>query len=440
MPADPKNDLMLSGRIAQSVKALTEFWSTQDQEEAQPIPIEVEDMGAMRALADEQWVSDGPEIYRDPTGPGDLALSRWEGQPASPAGASNTELVPDRGIMPYCAVGKLFMTFDGARFVGSAWTIADSAVFTAGHCLYDANRGGWADNILFVPQYAGGAEPIGRWAGVQLASLRGWTENRDFRYDLAAFKTDRPIAPATGTTGWLANADPNQGAITGAGYPASGRFDGRSMWRSTGANRGGANPIQMFNDMTGGCSGGPWEIWRNGLPLANGINSFRYNADPASLYSPYFGEGFLNVYGWARQPAVGLGLDVLVHLENIGDAQYSENQWAGTSGQSRRLEGFQIGPSDPTADLSWEYMAHLEGTGDTGWIPAGQFVGTRGQSRRLEGFAIRLTGPQSGNYTIQYRAHLQNIGNTQQFADGAFCGTRGQSRRVEAILVRVVPR
>jgi hypothetical protein len=136
----------------------------------------------------------------------------------------------------------------------------------------------------------------------------------------------------------------------------------------------------------------------------------------------------------------GVKLDILVHLQNIGDQSARENEFAGTRGQSRRLEGFQISFDEPAADLSMRYMAHLQDVGDVPFVNAGQFVGTRGQSRRLEGFAIELTGPAAGNYNVFYMAHLQDVGDTGFFQNGQFCGTRGQFRRVEGILVRVEPR
>lgn len=136
----------------------------------------------------------------------------------------------------------------------------------------------------------------------------------------------------------------------------------------------------------------------------------------------------------------GLSLRVLVHLQNIGDAYYIDNEFAGTRGQSRRLEGFQIEISSAIPDLSIEYMAHLQNIGDTGWVPEGQFIGTRGQSRRLEGFAVRLTGANAANYDVIYMAHLQNLADTAYFRNGEFCGTRGQSRRLEGLLIRIQPK
>jgi tyrosinase len=140
---------------------------------------------------------------------------------------------------------------------------------------------------------------------------------------------------------------------------------------------------------------------------------------------------------------VGPRLDVLVHLEGIGDRSFRECEFAGTKGQARRLEGFQVNLQvnfdPPIPGLGMEYMAHIQDQGDTPWVQTGQFVGTRGQARRLEGFAIRLTGPEAPNYKVSYMAHIQERGDTSFFQNGQFCGTRGQALRVEGISVSVQP-
>jgi Bacterial surface proteins containing Ig-like domains len=134
------------------------------------------------------------------------------------------------------------------------------------------------------------------------------------------------------------------------------------------------------------------------------------------------------------------GLRTLVHIQDIGDRTFSEGAVAGTTGQSRRLEGFQINLDSPIPGLSMEYMAHIEGIGDTSWVREGQYIGTKNQSRRIEGFAIRLTGSQASKYDVFYQAHVEGIGNTPRAGNGQFSGTRGQSRRVEAISVWVQPK
>jgi uncharacterized protein YjdB len=130
----------------------------------------------------------------------------------------------------------------------------------------------------------------------------------------------------------------------------------------------------------------------------------------------------------------------LVHLQDIGDAPLQDGMWAGTKGQSRRLEGFSINFVAPTRGLGLAYMCHLQDVGDVQWMPGGSFCGTRGQSRRLEGFAIRLIGVDAAYYDVFYSCHLQDIGDVGPFKDGAYCGTRGQSRRLEAMQVWVQPK
>lgn len=302
--ADNPNELEISETLLSDKAALNEYWTEEALNEAIPIPVDLDrDAETAALLAEKEWSAEGELEMNAPLGPDGQVISGWDPQPNCPATGPNTEKVPNHSIIPYSPVGKLFMTFDGNNYVGSAWTIAGSGVFTAGHCVYDSNNGGWADNIMFVPQYHKGTSPKGRWAAAQIVSLKGWTEGGGdrFKYDLAAFKVDRPIQPTTGRLGWLANAPPNQGCVTGIGYPAGAPFDGKEMWRSTGKNLGDVNPIRAYNDMTGGCSGGPWEIWKDGVPLTNGVNSFRWRNGPQDeMYSPYFGQGFLNIWNWVK--------------------------------------------------------------------------------------------------------------------------------------------
>lgn len=274
-----------------------EYWTAEALAAAEPLDPDASDFTAFET---DGSAREGEEVVEEPYFAGGKRRDAWDPQPKCIAGRPNTERVPNRSIIPYAPVGKLFMTFGTTNYVGSAWVIDKSAVFTAGHCLFNRKIRKWAKNVLFVPQYHMGTEPLGRWAAIRLASLEGWTKHGDFKYDLAAFKVDRPIQPMTGSLGWIANAKPNLGCITGIGYPAVKPFDGNEMWRSTGKNLGGSNPIQAYNNMTPGCSGGPWEIWKKGVPLTNGVNSFRKKDKPKTMYSPYFGKGFLKLAKWAK--------------------------------------------------------------------------------------------------------------------------------------------
>ena len=140
------------------------------------------------------------------------------------------------------------------------------------------------------------------------------------------------------------------------------------------------------------------------------------------------------------RPANPLAVSGTVHLQDFGDTPLRDATWAGTVGQSRRLEGLLVNFSSPVAGLGIEYMCHEQDKGDSAWMPGGSFCGSRGQSKRLEGLAMRLTGPNANKYDIFYACHLQDLGDEGPVKNGAFCGTRGQSRRLEAMEVWVMPK
>ncbi len=128
-----------------------------------------------------------------------------------------------------------------------------------------------------------------------------------------------------------------------------------------------------------------------------------------------------------------IALKVSVHIQGLGDREFGSQEWAGTRGQSKGIEGFSIALASPIPGLKLEYMAHLAGVGDTPWIDAGQYVGTRNENRRVEGFAVRLVGAESVKYDVCYVGHIQDMGDTPILSDGKYCGTRGKALRVEAM-------
>jgi uncharacterized protein YjdB len=136
-------------------------------------------------------------------------------------------------------------------------------------------------------------------------------------------------------------------------------------------------------------------------------------------------------------PNTPVGLAGLVHIEGKGGVPLANDEFAGTRGESRRLEGFQIAIEPPVGDLGLRYMAHIQDVGDASWVDGGGYVGTRDRSLRLEGFAIELTGDAARYYVVRYSAHLQGTGDTRYHYNGEFCGTRGEERRVEGLEVSV---
>lgn len=246
---------------------------------------------------------------------------------------------------------------------------------------------------------------------------------------------DLKIGWATGNHGDGASFDGPGAILAHAFYPPScgGSFAGHCHF-DEGENWGLAHGAGNFDLETVAVH----EIGHLlGLAHSNGANSVMVPgyAGQRRVLSTDDVAGIQSLYG---KP--GPALRVRAHLEGYGDRMGRESEFIGTRGEYRRLEGFQIEIATPVPNLSLQYMAHLEGIGDTPMVPEGNFVGTRGQHRRLEGFTIELTGSAAGNYNLFYLAHLQGIGDTPLMTGGNFCGTRGQSRRVEGILVRIEPK
>jgi uncharacterized protein YjdB len=135
-----------------------------------------------------------------------------------------------------------------------------------------------------------------------------------------------------------------------------------------------------------------------------------------------------------------IGLKVLAHIQGIGDRTFAAQEYAGSRGKNLRLEGFQININPAIPGLNMQYMAHVEGVGDTPWLNEGELAGFRGKAKRIEGFALRLIGAQAGNYDVFYTAHIQNIGDVPTVTNGQYCGTRGKALRIEGIKVWVQPK
>ena len=302
MPIQPEDiEVVSSEDRDELVEATGEYWNDERISLATPIEAEDEIVPLVSSFTAEPWYQEGSltQMEEIPADGEEIEDDLEEGQ--RPLNVNfTTRRVPDRSRLPFSAVGKLFMAFGGEDHVGSAWVVAERAVFTAGHCIFHRRNGIWADHVLFIPQYDNGIEPVGRWAATSLYSLRGWTRNRNFEYDMGVFVVDRKIRPRTGSLGWMANYPPNQGPYKSIGYPAraiSGySFSGSSMWMCDGGYITGRNPIKMHNNMTEGCSGGPWRVVNNGKRYINGLNSFRMKGESNTLQSPYFGDGFLNLY------------------------------------------------------------------------------------------------------------------------------------------------
>lgn len=121
-----------------------------------------------------------------------------------------------------------------------------------------------------------------------------------------------------------------------------------------------------------------------------------------------------------------------------------DGEWAGTTGQSKRLEAIKITPPE---GVELEVTAHVQTYGDKVYkgIKKGKssgtessatdpIIGTVGESKRLEAITIKCTKNSTGK-KLKYQGHCQTYGDTKICSEGELCGTTGESKRLEAIRI-----
>jgi hypothetical protein len=227
----------------------------------------------------------------------------------------NSINVPDNDYLlwPFRVNGVIFFTNNGVGYRCSGTSVASASgasneneVWTAGHCVANTNLsspGIWDSFAEFIPAYNGTAAnpaPFGVFVATGFSTAFHWLENGDFSLDEGAMTVGtnafgQTLGQAVGWDGFAWNQSTNQ-SFTAFGYPAAPPYTGNFMvidFASTAAlvSVGAGQPaIGIGNPMTGGSSGGAWNIdWGlNGGPgYINGHNDFKFSSQPLAMYSPY---------------------------------------------------------------------------------------------------------------------------------------------------------
>ena len=128
-----------------------------------------------------------------------------------------------------------------------------------------------------------------------------------------------------------------------------------------------------------------------------------------------------------------------VHVQTIGDQKVVANgETAGTTEQSKRLEGIHISIDNLRYTGSIQYRTHVQGIGWQDWKKDGELSGTSGEAKRLEAIEIKLSGDVSKYYDVYYRVHAQSYGWMDWTKNGEAAGTAGYGYRLEAVQIVLV--
>ncbi len=204
-----------------------------------------------------------------PLGPPGLERS----MPREIFGDDDRQRIGDTSGYPWRAVCALRITAgNGATLLGSGWLAGRLLVITAGHCVFDHDRGGWVQSIEVSPGRNGGSRPFGPFVSTTFRSVEAWSERGDPEHDYGAIFLPAPAAgePAPGdAVGWFgwgsASASELQdGEVNLAGYPKD-KPEGTLWWHSRRIDQVRTSSLGYTIDTKGGQSGSP--VWR----LANEV-------------------------------------------------------------------------------------------------------------------------------------------------------------------------
>ena len=191
---------------------------------------------------------------------------------------------------PYRAAGKLFFNIGSSTFVCSASLIKPGVVVTAAHCVAAFGRQQFYSNWQFVPAYNNGTAPYGVWTAATAAVLTAYYNGTDpctvsgvvcqddvavivLRQQSGVFAGNRVGWHGYGWNGYGFNGS-SQALIDQLGYPValdSGILQQRNDSQGFKSASFSNNTI-IGSLMTGGSSGGPWDVNLGMQPSLNGTS------------------------------------------------------------------------------------------------------------------------------------------------------------------------
>ncbi|CAH2599408.1 conserved protein of unknown function [Rhodovastum atsumiense] len=135
-------------------------------------------------------------------------------------------------------------------------------------------------------------------------------------------------------------------------------------------------------------------------------------------------------------PAV---VDVLAHVQAVGDVGGQLGAWIGEPGSKQWIEGFAIAPASGIAAQDIEYQAVLGRGWLSPWVEGGQFCGSRGMALPILGLRLRLRGAAAETHECFYTATFVDGTRVGPVAAGEACEAESLAP-VEAFQIVIRPR
>jgi hypothetical protein len=133
-------------------------------------------------------------------------------------------------------------------------------------------------------------------------------------------------------------------------------------------------------------------------------------------------------------------IEILLHIERVGDRLFPGRGWVGALGRRMRIEAFSIRPLERLVPADIEMKGFLPNGGETPWVPGGVLCGTRGRGLPLTGFAVRVVAQRAERFEVVYQGSFFAGGISQMQQNGAPCQATTPDDPLEAINVRLIER
>ncbi len=206
------------------------------------------------------------------------ALPAFDLEGPAALGVDDRQRIMDTRTAPWNTIGYLSVTYpNGQSFRCTATLVSPYVVLTAGHCVHNKNRGGYASQVRFYPaQYqnnVGDNAPIRPYGKSDFAFIRvteTWTQMSDqdtypvtdYRHDFAAVQFQTPFTFTDTFMPVIFGSNVNP--VTASGYPGVVQgISNYTQWWDEGGDTSASymrtNHVKQYAiDGSGGNSGGPF--------------------------------------------------------------------------------------------------------------------------------------------------------------------------------------